>query len=113
MAREFCKHYQAMSDHDKCKIGIEYKSLQVNRTTDGVGFPCWHEKYKGCPSAIYPTPEEKAEDDRRLSEWLASFQTKLDNNICPHCDQPIGNKQQVGRCVYAYPCGCRLYQGKL
>lgn len=36
---------------------------------------------------------------------------KLRNNVCPHCDAPIAQQEQVGRCVYARPCGHRLYQG--
>lgn len=32
---------------------------------------------------------------------------------CLHCKQPIAHLEQVGRCVYARPCGCRQYQGRL
>lgn len=32
---------------------------------------------------------------------------------CPHCGKTVENKIQVGRCVYAEPCGCRLSQGTL
>jgi len=32
---------------------------------------------------------------------------------CLHCNQPIDHLEQVGRCVYAEPCGHRQYQGRL
>lgn len=42
-----------------------------------------------------------------VERWLH----KLRSNVCPHCDAPIAQQEQVGRCVYARPCGHRLYQG--
>jgi hypothetical protein len=30
---------------------------------------------------------------------------------CVFCQRPIERFDQVGRSVYAFPCGCRLYQG--
>lgn len=50
-------------------------------------------------------PEMKAAVD----DWAKS----LAKNICPECKQAIKDKYQAGRCVYARPCGHRLYQGSL
>ncbi len=58
-------------------------------------------------------PEEVAEKEREANAVLQEFLDNLANNICPHCKTPIAEKRQVGRCVYARPCGHRLYQGKL
>ncbi len=41
----------------------------------------------------------------RLAESLAL-------GLCPECGGKIKRERQVGRCVYADPCGHRLYQGK-
>lgn len=34
-----------------------------------------------------------------------------DSKACLHCGADIDSLQQVGRSVYAHPCGCRQYQG--
>lgn len=36
----------------------------------------------------------------------------IKNWICPECNEKINQHRQAGRCVYADPCGHRLYQGK-
>jgi hypothetical protein len=54
-----------------------------------------------------------AADDADLAVQLRKFFADLAANVCPHCGQAITRKRQNGRCVYADPCGCRLYQGKL
>lgn len=61
--------------------------------------------------------------ERELSEeerkQVAAFVQKLNDlsagkiDTCLHCDMPFNELKQVGRCVYAYPCGHRQYQGTL
>jgi hypothetical protein len=46
-----------------------------------------------------------------VAEQLRVYLEKLAADICPFCDTPITDQRQVGRCVYALPCNCRLYQG--
>ena len=46
-------------------------------------------------------------------DFIAAFFEKLRNGTCPHCDLKIERQRQVGRCVYAEPCGHRLYQGRV
>lgn len=109
---EWCKHYQAMSDHDECKIGIVYRSIM---TADSrvSGPPCFSKEGKPvCEQAIYPTQGELEAERREVAQIFKKFQADLDKNICPHCGTPIERREQVGRCAYARPCGCRLYQGK-
>lgn len=44
--------------------------------------------------------------------FLSDFLTKLiEGKVCPRCNTPIIHKYQVGCCVYAAPCSCRLYCG--
>lgn len=61
-------------------------------------------------------------DEKRPGEQLSDEQWRMvreflvemaEGKTCPHCHQPIEKKEQRGRCVYALPCGHRLYQGKL
>ena len=56
--------------------------------------------------------EEEEEEERALEDYLASLWRKIDARVCPTHNQPM-TLEQVGRCVYAAPCGCRLYQGRL
>lgn len=55
-------------------------------------------------------PKLTEEQEKVVAEFL---KTLAEGKVCPHCKQPIEKREQVGRCVYARPCGCRLYQGKL
>jgi hypothetical protein len=70
----FCKHYQSMSDHDACKVGVEYATLK------GIPFekrPCFAARKKGyippggCDLAEFPTKEEREADDKRREEQFA------------------------------------------
>ena len=45
----------------------------------------------------------------QIDQWFAYLQSGL----CPHCKAKVVSQRQVGRCVYAEPCGHRLYQGKV
>ena len=57
------------------------------------------------------TPEQNAAAVEFLTNMLK--QMRGENDTCLHCQTPITDMKQHGRCVYAYPCGCRQYQGKL
>jgi hypothetical protein len=55
--------------------------------------------------------EEMTKEEKRI---IADFLTRLaEGKECPHCHTTIERKEQIGRCIYAQPCGHRLYQGKL
>lgn len=47
-----------------------------------------------------------------VKQALREWSEKLTNWICPTCNSSIDKQVQSGRCVYASPCGCRLFQGK-
>lgn len=106
----WCKHYRAMSDHDTCKAGVAYKTVHVGTT---FMYPCFEPALQNCPLQDWPTPEERAAEEEQVNLMIQQFFTDLASDVCPHCHTPIERKKQVGRCVYAEPCGCRLYQGKL
>jgi len=48
-----------------------------------------------------------------VQAMLDNYLADLDAHVCPQCKASIIQFRQVGRCVYASPCGHRLYQGKV
>lgn len=52
------------------------------------------------------------QQDPELSAAVQAYFHALQNGLCPVCRQPVEQEQQIGRCVYARPCGHRMYQGK-
>lgn len=110
----WCKHYRAMSEHETCNAGVEYSTVRTSNSRGfGMDFPCFNATLNTCSLLDWPTPEEiNAEWAARRDAYL-KFVSALANDICPHCQAAITRRVQVGRCVYAEPCGCRLYQGTL
>lgn len=53
------------------------------------------------------TPEMAEAARAYLKLMAGGFKT------CPTCSQPVEHKEQVLCCVYARPCGHRLYHGTL
>lgn len=54
-------------------------------------------------------------DDVEIIEFLeklAAFNTRK-TDLCIHCGKQVIALEQIGRCTYARPCGCRLWQGKI
>lgn len=108
----WCKHYNGIPKK-VCEAGVSYEDVKgVQRKP--LNYPCF--KDSGCtvvcPKAEFRTPEEVAEEERKASEIIQKYFSDIDNDICPHCKTPIQKQKQVGRSVYASPCGCRLFQGK-
>ena len=107
-----CRHFNGIMN-DTCKAGIRYKDVR-DSTSHPYRWPCFRDEADGlsCSAVSYYTPDEVAAQVAESKAALNAFLSKLNNNICPHCDTPLTYKRQVGRCVYG-SCGCRLYQGKL
>ena len=109
----WCKHYTGLT-HDTCEAGVLYKDVK-DPSDKPLGYPCF--KDKGCThlcsQAVFLTEEEIAEKKKDIQKSLERFLENLANDICPHCEKLIQEKKQIGRCVYGYPCGHRLYQGTL
>jgi len=55
---------------------------------------------------------EAQEALRAYCERLALFMTG-ESDKCLHCETPVSYAEKQGRSVYAYPCGCRMYQGSV
>lgn len=45
-------------------------------------------------------------------EKLTKFSSRK-SDACPHCGQQVKALEQIGRCVYSRPCGCRIWQGRI
>lgn len=110
-SNKWCRHYAGMHNTDTCRAGVRYADVRgANRN-----HPCFKDRCEGtaCASQSFRTDEEAwqaIEDSRSV---LAEFVTKLATNVCPTCDQTVERQRQVGPCVYADPCGHRLYQGRV
>lgn len=108
--RCWCRHFTGVMNPQGCKAGHHYKDiarpLPCVRVGDGAGFGV------GCPSFSAYSEAEIDAEIARSHDVMTAFLRKLDDNICPACDAPVVGHKQVGRCVYAQPCGHRLYQGK-
>lgn len=117
-----CKHFTGIQ-HDTCKAGVNYLGLVGGvRTGIGCKIPCTGDK--GCahapdiavvPCALreFPTPEEVEAEEAEIREALAQALSEMAEGICTTCHTKIKHYDQVGRCVYARPCGHRQYQGKV
>lgn len=50
--------------------------------------------------------------DAAISQAVRGYFDALISGLCPVCQRPVQEEQQIGRCVYARPCGHRLFQGQ-
>ncbi len=131
-----CKFYNGDYLHTHCKAGVCYRDVTTDPDCiEGVAFrkPCidhikrnhesgsnWdnvhqRENYalRGhCDKRQFPTAEEVDEFERQSEAKFRDHMEGIRNNRCPTHKIPI-TKVQVGKCVYANPCGCRLYQGTI
>lgn len=116
-----CRHFTG-EFYKICKAGVAYEDVKdkhPERTDLAPAYrsilPCLeqHREFACrtvCDKRDLPTLEEAAEmvdeRERRLTERM----NLLAENYCPEHRIPI-TKIQIGRCVYAKECRCRLYQG--
>ena len=114
---EFCIHYRGLFRTEVCEAGIRFDDVEGPKKPGDTSrldrLPCFERPTSlqvPCPQRQFPTPEERAERMRLVAEHMTRWAADLAAGICPACKQPMTEKQ-VGRCVYASPCGHRLYQG--
>ncbi len=92
----FCKHYQAMSNHDTCKIGVPYTKFS------GLGFderPCFAKPFEpphpGCDLVELPTQEELEKRDVEISERFGRIGAAR-QTIIAHLGGPWTKKKPIG-----------------
>jgi len=122
-----CRHFTGRTNI-RCDAGVDYSTVEIPSGIDSppmyqTVIPCLPEwiqvsdevKAKmtcACSLVSFPTQEEVDADEARIELAIQWRFEKMADGICPECDASM-RKRQVGRCVYAEPCGHRLYQGKL
>lgn len=115
-----CAHWAGlmgpgMVEVTTCLCGVRYVDVEADIPKSGQmnRLPCFKKNGLPCPSQHFRTAEEIVELRTERKASITRYFTKINDDICPQCDRPITLKRQVGRCVYASPCGHRLYQGWL
>lgn len=110
-----CKYFNGIQ-HKTCGKGVLYMDVrQSSPPTLPAEFPCTSgngTKTK-CLLAEFPSEAEAMAEEAEIQTFIKVFFDDLKRGVCPHCQTAIEKRQQVGRCVYAEPCGHRLYQGKV
>lgn len=121
-----CKHFNGVFNK-KCRVGIVYADVNVALPGRGLELPCIRDPLRSAACIESPGPlpacalrewksqEELDKEDREINAFLTGFAEELQKGIenCVHCGAKVDHLEQVGRCVYARPCGCRQYQGRL
>lgn len=117
-----CKHFNGLRN-EACDLDIEYKTVTdypesraneapfFQKTVACFGFDD-AECSITCSKREFYTPEEIEAKAAASLERLRQYSEDYKNDICPNHKIPMV-KKQIGRCIYADPCGCRLGQGKL
>ena len=104
-----CVHFDGIMKKT-CEAGVLYDTVK-DKTTSPFKLACFSEG-PICPSAKYYTREEAEAREDDIERHINEFVSKLESGVCPQCDTKVEQKDQVGPCVYARPCGHRLYQGR-
>lgn len=113
-----CVHFNGMHQ-EVCKAGVDYKTVtdrsENPRSGLGIRLACFpgDEASMQCPKLEPWKLEDALAEEKRRDAAIEAHLAKLQGDICPDCNRKVENKVQVGPCVYAEPCGHRLYQGKL
>lgn len=136
MEIDTCKFYNGTLLNTHCKAGVCYRDVTPDPDdTTGIAYrmPCidlgMYQKLHGrglgmnevqkanydrrghCDKREAPTIQEVEEHEAVRLARFHEHMSNIQNGICP-THKVAMTKKQVGRCVYADPCGCRLYQGK-
>lgn len=107
-----CVHFNGLIN-DSCRAGVVYADLK-DEAVRPYGYPCFRDRPCStvCDRAQFMTEAEaRAEEERSYAE-LRRYFVAIGDGRCPICDAPM-QQRQVGPCVYANPCGHRLYQGRI
>lgn len=110
----WCRHYSGMMNK-ACDAGVEYDSIKDTSVVP-TRWHCIHaDAMVKCPKRELRTKEEIEEEKRQLAAWFTRFAAfeSGESDACPQCGETVESAEEIGRCVYARPCGCRVFQGEL
>lgn len=109
-----CIHFCGIQ-HQKCRAGIVLESVRDSSQPGPSRWPCLNLDGKKatttCGSYAEPTPEQIAEWESLINAALNRQRERAERGECDACGAVIERGEQVGRCVYARPCGHRIGQG--
>ena len=111
----FCNHYNGTALNKVCKAGVVYHDVRDASGPGRYKFPCFREDgvASRCPLCAYPSEEEIARQEEEMHQAAMTVITRLIDGKCTVCGGEVTSRQKIGRCVYGYPCGHRMYQGGL
>jgi hypothetical protein len=114
----FCRFYPSMgiAFNEVCEAGVDMLATRDDSTP--YRLPCYDPSIAHrCAKHAPYTAAEIAERDAALNAFMlkldAAVGWTLVGETCAHCGATVDRMEQVGKCVYARPCGCRQYQGTL
>lgn len=117
LTKDRCKHFTGYQNI-VCEAGVTYRTLVGGPNLGWLRrLPCLQTEGQHdqatCDRFELPTAEEIAESKARSDAAVAETIRRLEAGLCPHCGAKVEQERQVGPCVYAEPCGHRMYQGRL
>jgi hypothetical protein len=115
----WCIHFSGIMQKT-CEAGVSYDDPRFGPREQGRReLPCLKEtptdptRTDLCPLSEYLTEEQARAKADEVGHRLATTLARMAAGYCPECDQKVESKRQIGRCIYAAPCGHRLGQGRL
>lgn len=110
-----CKHFRGVYPHKTCGAGVTYSEVRI-AGADGYGwiYPCFQRYGRAdlCVKCEYPSAKEIAAEEAEVQRVAIQFFERLVSGVCTVCGGQVIKEVKVGRCVYAEPCGHRMYQGR-
>lgn len=106
-----CVHFNGIQ-HGRCRAGVAYSDA---RDQNGL-LPCRPDAAirvgaKPCESFQEMSQQQVDELRAKIEARFAELRERGRRGECGACGARIERAQQVGRCVYAQPCGHRIGQG--
>ena len=112
---EWCRWYRALAFYETCEKDIAYDSV-VDQTARPYRWPCINPEARGqCVAFEGYTQAEIDQEEKTIAAFvnhMTDFAARR-SETCIHCGKTVVQLRQVGRSVYASPCGCRLWQGTI
>jgi hypothetical protein len=107
-----CVHFRGIQ-HATCEAGVDMASIRDGSQPGPYRWPCLTLDKATTSCALYrePTAEEIAADQAAFEARLDEMRTRSERGECSHCGVKVASVRQVGKCVYADPCGHRIGQG--